>query len=278
MDDALIIVLLLLLSFSSFGIFFLYLRYKKVKSQLEASELKIGYLKQKIDTSDTEKKEFIDIIMHELNTPLATTSGYLSMILEIGSQDMKPKIVELLKKSYESTQRMVKTTNDLMASSEVVTESNSQAFQFEEIIQQVVEKYEAQAKEKGLTLTVKPPKKIPLPMVVADPLSGKLVLANLVDNSLKFTTKGQIIIETEPKNSELEIKVSDTGLGIPENVKSRIFDKFFQVDLSHTREAGGTGVGLYNAKKMIEKQGGRIWFESKENKGSTFYFTLPLVN
>jgi len=118
---------------------------------------------------------------------------------------------------------------------------------------------------------------LPLPLIAAKPLSTKIIISNLVDNALKFTKKGRITIDTEVKDQEMFVKVSDTGVGISKKNQSKIFDKFFQVDSSRTRAAGGMGIGLYLVKNMVEKQGGKIWVESEIGKGTSFYFTLPLA-
>lgn len=273
-SSALIFFVLFLATLSLFIWYFFHTR--KVYKEMEVLENKLNLANQKLEEVDQEKKDFIDIIMHELNTPLAITSGYLSMILDIAKKEMKPKVVELLEKSYDSTRRMSKITSDLMSSSEIINQSRVQAFQAEEVIRSVVVNFEKQAKEKNIYINIKPPKVIPLPLVMADPLSVKMIMTNLIDNAIKFTKKGGITIETEQDGQELVISVVDTGSGIPKNAQSRIFEKFYQVDSSHTREAGGTGVGLFNVKNYVKEQNGKIWFESEEGRGSSFHFTLPL--
>lgn len=276
MFNLLVLILFVLLLLILIIFLWYYFRTRKLRKELSIVESKFQLANRKLVEIDKEKKDFIDIIMHELNTPLATTSGYISMILEIAKKNMKPKVVELLEKSYESTKRMTKTTSDLMSLSETINQGRAQAFQVEEIIRSVVNDFSGIIDSRKISLTIKPPKKIPLPMVLANPLSVKMILMNLLDNAVKFTKKGSITIETELKNQELVIAVKDTGVGIPKEVHDRIFEKFFQVDSSHTREAGGTGVGLFNVKNFVEEQGGKIWFDSQKNEGSVFSFTLPL--
>lgn len=250
---------------------------KKKILELKIYQNKCLLAEDRISEIDKEKKEFIDIIMHELNTPLAITSGYLSMIIELAKNDMKPKILELVQKSYDSTQKMTEITNELLSSSNEVREERPQGFQVEDMVQKLSDSFINKAQEKGLSLTVRPPKVIPLPLVLADPLSVRNAISNVIDNAIKFTSAGQVVISLELVSKEIRIAISDTGSGISKEAQPRIFDKFYQADSSHTREVGGTGIGLYNAKNLIEAQGGKIWFETQEGKGSTFFISLPTV-
>ena len=114
-------------------------------------------------------------------------------------------------------------------------------------------------------------------MVTADRTKFKQVLFNLLSNAIKFTPEnGKIIIEGAINKNELLISVTDTGIGIKEEYQVDIFDEFYQIDGSQTREYEGTGLGLALTKRIIDLHGGRIWVESEENKGSKFLFTLPV--
>ncbi len=256
---------------------FMLISAKKKILELKIYQNKCFLAEDRIGEIDKEKKEFIDIIMHELNTPLAITAGYLSMIIELAKNDLKPKILELVQKSYDSTQKMTEITNELLASSNEVREERPQGFQVEDMVQKVADSFMGKAQDKGLSLIIRPPKVIPLPLVLADPLSVRNAISNIIDNAIKFTMSGQIIISLELLGKEIKISVADTGSGISKDAQPRIFDKFYQADSSHTREVGGTGIGLYNAKNLIEAQGGKIWFETQEGKGSTFFVSLPTV-
>ncbi len=268
-----------LLIASNIAVFFIFIFYifKTSSKRQENTKLKeeLEMVREKLKEIDQDKREFIDIVTHELNTPLATTSGYLSMIIELPEGEVKPSVLELLKKSFEATKRMSKIVEDLINSSKTIGEERTQAIELEAIIDKVLTDFQREAKEKNIDLNFEIPPKFPLPLVAADPLSTKIILANLVDNALKFTKTGRIIIETEEQKNEMLVKVKDTGLGIKKEDQKRIFEKFFQADSSRTREAGGTGVGLFIVKNLVERQGGRVWVESKENDGSTFYFTIP---
>jgi signal transduction histidine kinase len=279
--DSLVIILSLISLFLVVAIVFLIVSLisaKKKILELKVYQNKCFLAEDRINEIDREKKEFIDIIMHELNTPLAITSGYLSMIIELAKNDLKPKILELVQKSYDSTQKMTEITNELLSSSNEVREERPQGFQIEDMVQKISESYIKKAQDKGLSLTIHPPKVIPLPLILADPLSVRNAISNILDNAIKFTSQGHIVISLELLGKEIRISIEDTGCGIAKEAQPRVFDKFYQADSSRTREVGGTGIGLYNAKNLIEAQGGKVWFETQENKGSIFFVSLPTVS
>jgi len=270
--------LLILLNLITVAILIVFLLRKKNNNQeiiLLARELKL--LRDKLEQVDESKREFIDIVTHELNTPIAMISGYLSMILEFPEEEVKPGVMNLAKRSFEATRRISRVVQGLITSSESIGEEKSQTIQIEDLIEKSIEDFSQIAKDHGIELVYDLPKMLPLPLIAAEPLSTKIIISNLVDNALKFTKKGRITIDTEVKDQEMFVKVSDTGVGISKENQSKIFDKFFQVDSSRTRAAGGMGIGLYLVKNMVEKQGGKIWVESEIGKGTSFYFTLPLA-
>jgi len=258
-------------------ILFYFKRTKSVRSEIDSLKKQLDLADEKLKEIDESKREFIDVVTHELNTPLATTSGFLSMILEFSEKEVNPTVLELAKKSFDATRKMSTVVADLIASSQTIGEGRAQAIQIEDLIEKAINDFSAVAKGRNLSLIFVPPKKIPLPLVATDPLSVKLILTNLIDNAIKFTKKGEVAIEAQEQKDHMLVKVSDTGVGIGKEDQKRIFDKFFQADSSRTREVGGTGVGLFIVKNLIEKQGGKVWVESGEGKGSKFNFTVPLA-
>jgi signal transduction histidine kinase len=113
---------------------------------------------------------------------------------------------------------------------------------------------------------------------LTDPLLTKEIFANLLSNAIKYTLdNGTITVRLQGKGNMVVYSVKDTGLGIPENVQDRIFTKFFRAPNVVRKETAGTGLGLYMVRSIVDNLGGKVWFKSKENQGSTFYFELPLV-
>jgi len=223
------------------------------------------------------KEEFISNISHELRTPLFSIQGFVTLMLQGRVPD--PAIQrEFLIRVSEQAHRLISLVNDLLDASRLERgqlELVKQQVQIEEIMGRIVRQLENMAREKSIALKVQVD--APLPPVEADPRRVEQVLVNLVSNALKFTPpNGLVLIQSRVEDDELLVEVSDTGVGIPAEAMPYLFSKFYQVDGSATRRAGGTGLGLYLSKMMVEAHGGRIWVRSEVDKGSTFSFTLPL--
>ena len=143
-----------------------------------------------------------------------------------------------------------------------------------EIIQQVVESMQGLAAEKGLELNYAVTSDL---KILTDTQRIEQVLINLIGNAIKFTDAGNISVSVRESDGFAEFSVADTGCGIPSKQKESIFDSFAQADGSSTRKAGGTGMGLAISQRFIHLHGGKIWVNSEEGMGSTFYFTVPLT-
>jgi two-component system phosphate regulon sensor histidine kinase PhoR len=129
------------------------------------------------------------------------------------------------------------------------------------------------ARKKSITLTLNIPEDIP--KILADELLLEQAMLNLIDNAVKYTREGgTVTLSAQSKGNEVEVSVSDTGIGIASEHLPRIFERFYRVDKGRSREMGGTGLGLSIVKNIIEKHGGKVWAESELNEGSTFFFTL----
>jgi signal transduction histidine kinase len=116
-------------------------------------------------------------------------------------------------------------------------------------------------------------------MTITDPVLAKEVFANLLSNAIKYTPQGGTVhVSLKPKDNTVVCSVKDTGLGIPDHVQDRIFTKFFRAPNVLQKETSGTGLGLYMVKSIADNLGGKIWFKSVEGKGSTFYFSLPIIS
>lgn len=227
------------------------------------------------------QNEFVSIASHELLTPITQVQGHLSMIMDEGIGKIDNTAEKLVGNAYSGIQRLGRLVKDLMHVSQIERETmkmNMQNVNVVEYIEDVVKSFSAQASRRKLYVKFDRPKR-KVSRVNIDPDRLNEVFNNLIGNALKFTKKGGITISVaERKNNFLEISVSDTGVGIPKQEISNLFSKFYQVDSSATREAEGTGLGLYISKKMIEMMGGEIWAESGLNKGSKFLFTVKKVS
>lgn len=223
------------------------------------------------------KNEFVSLATHELRTPLTAIKGYLSMILVNQTANMTTKQQEYFAKAYASTERLVYLVEDLLDTVRIeehrlVIEPTE--FNIGEVVHEVVEEFGARASSKRLTLHHLPATSI----VRADMTKTKQVIENLVDNAIKYTPAGgTITVMAQEEGDQLVVSVADTGVGIASKHYTSVFERFSRVANPLSIRAGGTGLGLYIVKNLVELQGGRIWVESELKRGSTFRFTIPLA-
>ncbi|MGC8785876.1 MAG: ATP-binding protein, partial [Anaerolineae bacterium] len=226
---------------------------------------------------DRMKSDFISTVSHELRSPLHSISGYVQLLLD-GKAPDKATQQECLEIVYRQTQHLTNLINDLLDASRM--ESASLVLQKEPVqmylaVQEVLADLQPLAEQAQITLTnhLTPD----LPVVFGDKERLKQVVRNLVHNAIKFTPKGgHVTISATVEPGRIVVSVQDDGIGIPAEALPRLFERFYQVDSSSTRRAGGTGLGLYICKQIVTAHGGEIWVKSQVGKGSTFSFTLPL--
>lgn len=240
---------------------------------------------------DKAKNEFVSLASHQLRTPLTTVSWFSERLLggNVGALNDKQK--EYLDEVYKGNQRMVVLVNALLNVSRlelgtfVVEPEPTDVVQ---LARQMIDELKPQIDQRHLKFTERHAEKLPL--LNADPKLLGMVFQNLLSNAVKYTPdKGSVSIdlrlikrnETINKHQmgedSIAIIVSDTGFGIPENQQYKIFTKLFRADNVQEKDTEGTGLGLYIVKSVVEHSGGMIWFTSEENKGTTFYVTLPLA-
>jgi PAS domain S-box-containing protein len=226
------------------------------------------------------KTEFVSIAAHQLRTPLSAIKWSLKMILDGDVGKVTEEQKDLLDKTYLSNERMINLINDLLN----VTRIEEGRFlykpeltQIEELIDKVILELEGPINIKKAKVNFKKSLK-PLSLTKIDKEKMNLVIHNLLENALKYTISSKSIIDIslEQKKDDIIFKITDNGVGIPKDQQDRIFTKFFRGDNVVKLETEGSGLGLYTTKNIIESHGGKIWFESEENKGTTFYFSIPL--
>jgi len=225
------------------------------------------------------KTEFVSISAHQLRTPLSAIKWTLRMLLDGDLGKLKKEQREFLEKTYKSNERMIDLINDLLN----VTRIEEGRFLYkpvltdiETVVQFVVNSYKEVIKRKKLKFEFKKPEK-KLPKVMLDVEKMRVAIQNLLDNAIRYTSPGKrVTISLKRVKKEIELLVQDTGMGIPKDQQGRVFSKFFRGANIIRTATEGTGLGLFITKNIIEAHGGKIWFESVENKGSTFHFTIPL--
>ncbi len=224
------------------------------------------------------KTEFVSIAAHQLRTPLSGIKWTLKMILDGDLGKISPRQAEFLEKGYESNERMITLVNDLLSVARLEEGRfvyDKEACSLEEIINEQITQLKKVAQRKEIKLIFKKSRK-DLPKIEIDRKKIELVLSNIIGNAISYTPeKGKVTISVKNDKINIKVIIEDTGIGIPEDQRERIFSKFFRADNAIKSETEGSGLGLFICKNIIEAHGGRIWFESKKGKGSTFFFALP---
>ncbi|MBI5765630.1 HAMP domain-containing histidine kinase [Candidatus Falkowbacteria bacterium] len=229
---------------------------------------------------DDAKSEFLSIASHQLRTPLTVVKGYTSMMLE-GSFGKISKIVrDGLQKVYISAEQLISLVDDLLNISRIEAgrlEFNILPVDLAKIAEETVSDFQQKVKEKKIKLAFHPEPN--LPKVATDPQKIKEVISNIIDNSVKYTSKGEIIVGLHQESQSIIFSCQDTGIGIETDDLPRLFEKFVRGKGMMQVYTEGTGLGMYFARMVIENMGGRIWAESEgKGKGSKFSFSLPLAN
>ncbi|MCH8863389.1 MAG: hypothetical protein IID51_12905, partial [Proteobacteria bacterium] len=223
------------------------------------------------------KTEFVSLAAHQLRTPLSAMKWATQMLLDGDAGKLTEEQEELLQKSFQSTDRMIRLINDLLNVTRI--EEGRYLYrptlqQIGDIIKNMVQSYQDTAKQKKIRLELKMPQK-EIPRIVVDMEKIQLVIQNLLENALHYTSPGgEVTVELHYDTKEVRVSFEDTGIGIPVEQQEVIFERFTQADPSPTRVYEGTGLGLSISKQLVMLMGGRIWVESEVNRGSTFYFTL----
>jgi len=232
---------------------------------------------ERLKEIDKLKTQFLANMSHELRTPLNSIIGFSRVILK----GIDGPLTELQKTDltsiHNSGQHLLGLINNILDLSKIEAgkmELNFEEVELEPIIKGVMSTALALVKDKPVTLHQEIP--ATLPVVWADPTRIRQIILNLVSNACKFTDEGTITIRAKADQEKVLISVSDTGIGIPEENLSSIFEEFTQVDSSTTRKVGGTGLGLPISRHFVEMHRGQIWVESRLGYGSTFNFTIPI--
>ena len=224
------------------------------------------------------KSEFVANMSHELRTPLNAIIGFSEVLRDKIAGDLNEDQQEFVMDIHSSGRHLLQIINDILDLSKIEAgkiEINYEEFFLPDAIREVQEVIMGIANKKNVDVALKITKNIGI--ITADRLKFKQVLYNLLSNSVKFTPEmGKISIEGDGDKKEISISIVDTGIGIKKEYQANIFDEFYQVDGSETREYEGTGLGLALTKRIVGLHGGKIWVESEENKGSKFSFTLPV--
>ncbi|MDD4304587.1 MAG: ATP-binding protein [Patescibacteria group bacterium] len=229
---------------------------------------------------DQAKSEFLSIASHQLRTPLTGIKGYLSMIIEGDYGKVPDRLLKIIKEVFEAGDRMSRLVNVFLNVSRI--ESGRLKLDFSEVdiasvIDRCIKDLESNAKKKNIVLNFKDSRSDDKKdkKINADPDKLKDTILNLIDNAIKYTEKGSVVVELSNDKNNVIVKIKDTGIGLSDSEIDRLFSKFSRGDDSAKINTDGSGLGLYIARKIVEAHDGKIWVESEgKGKGSTFQFTL----
>jgi PAS domain S-box-containing protein len=228
---------------------------------------------------DKMKSEFISIASHQLRTPLSAIKTYSHLLLEgyVGELSAEQKeLMDIIMTSIDRMNDLIDTLLDISKIERGKLGLDMKQSNLSDLLENIIQEMQPHADNKQIHLT----KEITMRMKsVTDPVLVKEVFANLLSNAIKYTPAGGTVhIKLRPKDNTIIYSVKDNGYGIPTHVHDRIFTKFFRAPNVLQKETSGTGLGLYMVKSIADNLGGKIWFKSVEGKGSTFYFSLPIIS
>lgn len=222
------------------------------------------------------KRDIVANVSHELRTPLTAIKGYIETIEEEITDDNIKYYISIIKRH---TARLINMVQDLLVLSEL-EESNKRLeisqFDIKEMLDSVFKLFEQKIKEKNLVLRYEIEEEAN--QIFADYYKLEQALINLIDNSIKYTEEGEVVVSVSARDNAAIIQVKDTGIGIPKEDQDRIFERFYTVDKSRSKKLGGTGLGLAIVKHIIKLHNGDIMVKSSPNKGTRFTITLPQNN
>ncbi|MCX6722616.1 MAG: HAMP domain-containing sensor histidine kinase [Candidatus Staskawiczbacteria bacterium] len=224
------------------------------------------------------KTEFVSLTAHQLRTPLSAIKWSMSMLRKGDFEKLTKKQSEVVKNIYQNNERLISLVNDLLDVAHIEEGRylyKTNATDIREIIMRVIDSCKDELKKRKLKIVFGKPNIFP--QIILDEEKIRLVIQNFVDNAIKYSTKdGKIIISLKNDDKNIELKVQDFGIGIPKNQQDKIFLEFFRGSNAIKMSTIGSGLGLFLSKNIIEAHGGKIWFESEENVGTGFYFSLPI--
>ncbi|NLF03338.1 MAG: GAF domain-containing protein [Anaerolineales bacterium] len=229
--------------------------------------------------TERAKNEFVSMVSHELRTPITPIKGYADLLLMGVAGQLSDEQRDFLTIIKHNADRLTVLVNDLLDLSRIESgrlKLSVRSMHLHEVIDQVINTTRSRAEQKGISVHSEVP--YDLPAVRADTDRVLQVLTNLVNNAYQYTNSGGVVLVTaEASGGMVRISVHDTGIGIPPELRSKVFERFFRADHPLVQKTPGTGLGLAIVKSLVEMHGGRIWADSEVGRGSTFTFTLPIA-
>ena len=227
---------------------------------------------------DRMKSEFISLASHQLRTPLSAIKTYSHMLVDGYMGDVTPAQKKSLRTIIGATNRMNELISTLLNITRIESGTiviNSRMLRIDRAAEEVIKELNIAASEKNIAMSMAVTGKLAT-SVKTDNLILKEIIANLISNAIKYTTEGgNVDVIVRGRTKDVLVTVKDNGWGIPKEAHDQVFSKFFRAQNTIKRETTGTGLGLYLVKGLLDRLGGKIWFESEEGEGTSFFFTLP---
>lgn len=228
---------------------------------------------------ENERKEFVSNVSHELRTPLTTLRSYLEALTEGAWKDeeIAPRFLEV---TQNETERMIRMVSSLLQLSRMDSKADTlyrRKIDFTSFFHEIIDRFDMNVKDDRIILNREIPNDDAYVWMDRDKMTQ--VLDNIISNAIKYSPDGGVInLKVEKKMRHIVVSIEDNGIGIAYDKLDKIFDRFYRADKARTRDLGGTGLGLAITQEIVENHHGQIWVDSKEGKGTTIYFTLPLMN
>lgn len=251
---------------------------KHLQQRIESATAELRTSNTQLRHLDKTKDEFLSMASHQLRTPLTSVKGYLSMVLEGDAGKVTDTQKQLLGEAFTSSERMVHLIHDFLNVSRLQTGKfmlEQHPYDIAKLVAEEVKSLQRAAETRNMKLEFT--NTIGELVLNIDENKIRQVIMNFIDNALFYSHDDSVIkVELTKADDNIELRVKDTGIGVPKGEQSQLFTKFYRASNARKQRPDGTGVGIFLAKKVITEHGGEVLFESTEGKGSTFGFTLPI--
>ncbi len=253
-----------------------WLAHQDLEKRVEERTRELSRVLEELKKINQRKNDFVSNVSHELRTPLTSIKGYAAILLSGKLGALPEEVHKRLEKINKHSDELVQFVNDLLDLARIESgkiELKLAPLNLKNIVDEVADILAVQFKEKQIEFSVNSPEG--LAEVMADYSQIKRVFINLINNSVKYTPQGKIVVSLIKLDNEVQVDVQDTGCGIPEEALDKLFTEFYRVDSMMNQEIKGTGLGLALVKNIVISHKGKIWVKSKVGQGTTFSFTLP---